>query len=83
MVGENEHELGVESGGFGVRQIPPRIDERDIGGVRVTSFAIGHREVNGRRVRWFLAKRNGITSVIAIASIREIPVDIQARFVLP
>ena len=22
VVGENEHELGVESGGFGVRQIP-------------------------------------------------------------
>ena len=29
VVGENEHELGVESGGFGVRQIPPRIDGRD------------------------------------------------------
>jgi hypothetical protein len=31
----------------------------------VTSFAIGHREVNGRRVRCFLANRNEIRSVIA------------------
>ena len=39
MVGENEHELGVELGGFGFRKAPPRLDQRAIGGIRIGESA--------------------------------------------
>ncbi len=39
MIGENEHEPGVELGGFRIRQVAARFDQRQIGGIGISEIA--------------------------------------------